>query len=148
MMIREANLETDALSIVDGAHDFLSAAVYRRLYPADRDEFVSVIGRVVSTEGVETLVANADGRVVGGIAMMYAPYLWNPALLVAELLFLWAISGAPPRTRHLVLEEAMRRVDKKKAFPIFRALVKTPSVGCVYRGLGLEPIETAFARLN
>lgn len=148
LIIRTANVETDALAIMDGARDFAQRVAVRSLLPDDDEAFTAAVGRIVTLPNVEILVAEHEGHVVSGIGVGYSPYLWNPDLLVAEELFWWAVEGAPFRAAWKLLNEAMRHIDDKGAIPMFRALSTSPrGVERLYRKMGLELVETLFVRL-
>lgn len=149
MIIREADLELDALAIMDGARDFAERIAFRHLLPDNDEEFVKAVGRVVNTVGVEILLAEHEGRVVGGIGILYAPFTWNLDRIVADEVFWWAAENAPHRTGRRLIDEVMKRIDEKNAIPMFRKLTTSPpGVEHVYRDLGLEPIETTFTRMH
>lgn len=147
MNIRPANIEKDALAIVDGAHDFVERAGLHSLFPSDEKEFIAVIGRVISLEGMVILLAEHEGKVVGGISILYAPYLWNPSRIVGDEIFWWTSKDAPLRTGIRLFEEAMKQIDEKKAIPVFKKLETSPKgVEKLYLRKGLFPAETAFMR--
>lgn len=149
IVIREADLEVDALAIMDGARDFASRISFRHLLPNDDQVFVDAVSKVVTLKGVEILLAEHDGRVVGGIGILFAPYLWNPDRLVADEIFWWTYRDSPPKTGRLLLQEAMMRIDGKNAIPMFRKLTTSPpGVERAYLKIGLEPIETVFTRMH
>lgn len=146
--IRLADINTDALSIVDGARDFASRVAFRSLLPEDDQEFISAIGRIVTLECVEILVAEHESRVVGGIGISYIPFMWNPEKLVGEELFWWTSKNAPFRTGRMLIDEAMKRIDQKGAVPFFKSLETSPKgVARMYARMGLAPVETMFARI-
>ena len=147
--IRPANLEADALSIIDGAHAFAESTEFKELFPDDYDEFTAAIGRIMTLEGMEILLAEHENRIVGGIGILYAPFLWNPKILVSDELFWWAYKHAPFRTGRRLAEEAMKRIEEKGAIPMFRLLENSPKGAEKFyrRHLGLKPVETMFARI-
>ena len=145
MIIRPADIEKDALDIMDGARDFASRIAVRHLLPKDDEDFIKVVSRIVSLEGMEVLLAEHGGRVVGGIGILYVPYTWNPAILVGDEMFFWSHKHAPFRTARKLADEAMRRIKEKGAIPMFHSLT-TSSAGVerFYNSINLFPIETAF----
>lgn len=148
VVIRNADLTKDALSIMDGARDFASRVSFKSLFPQSDEEFVATVGRIITIPGVEILLAEFKGLIVGGIAISYGPYLWNPKLTAGEEIFWWAAKDAPFRTGHMLGNEAMRRIDERKAIPFFKSLETSPKgVRKMYDRRGLKPIETTFARI-
>lgn len=147
MLIRKADLSKDALAIVDGARDFVSRVTFAALFPKDEAAFTEAIGRIVSLETLEILVAESEGEIVGGIGILYAPYLWNPKRLVADELFWWCHEKAPPRTGWRLIDHAMANIDERGAIPMFSALETSPlGVRKIYHRFGMKPIETKYAR--
>lgn len=145
MKIRPADLELDALAIMDGAEDFVQRVAFDDLLPKDSDALQAALGRVLFLEGIEVMVVEHEGAIVAGIGLLYAPYLWNPEITVAEELFWWASQDAPYRAAKALIEAAMERVRAKDAVPAFRALTTSPNgVDRLYRRLGMKPIETVY----
>lgn len=145
--IRAADLQNDALAIMDGARDFAKRIAFRSLLPMEDSEFVSAVGGIVTLEGFELLLAEHNTEVVGGIGILYAPYIWNPKLTVADEIFWWCYESAPYRTGWRLFEQAMKNIDARNAIPMFSALETSPDgVARTYRRAGMKPIETKFAR--
>lgn len=146
MIVRHADLDSDALAIDDGARDFVRRVAFRRLMPDD-DALTGAVARILTLDGVEILVADDDGTIVGGIGLLFAPYLWNPGVLTADELFWWAAPDAPYRAAHKLFRAAMARIEERGAEPLFRALTTSPEgVDRMYRRAGLVPIEIVYAR--
>lgn len=146
VVIRVADVDNDALGIMDGARDFASRVAFKSLLPPDR-EFIDAVGRIIAMEGIEILVAEYKGEIVGGIGILYAPYTWNPKLTVADELFWWCHEKAPPRTGWSLIDRAMANIDERGAIPMFSALeTSPPGVRKIYHRFGMKPIETKFAR--
>ena len=146
VIIRLADFKRDALAIMDGARDFRSRVEFGSLFPPDT-EFVEAVSRIVILESVEILVAEYEGEIVGGIGILYGPYIWNPKRLVAEELFWWAAKTAPLRAGWKLIYQAMKNIDERNAIPMFSTLATSPQgVEKTYRRLGLKPVETKFAR--
>ena len=147
MIIRPADLNADALAIIDGARDF-AKFTGMKLFPTDDDEFVAAIGRIMTLEGFEVLLAEHEGRIVGGIGILYSPYLWNPSFVVGEELFWWAGKNAPFRTGKKLMDEAMKRIDEKGAIPIFQLLENSPKgAEKIYQHHGLSRVGTIYMRI-
>jgi len=148
VIIRLANIEEDALAIFEGAKDFASRVSFQSYLPDNDADFITTLHRLVIIPGVEILLAEHETKVVGGIGMFYAPYLWNEKRLMAEELFWWTAKDAPYRTGKLLIDEAMKRLNERDAIPIFRMLDTSPKgVEKVYRRLDMVPVETTFMRL-
>lgn len=142
--IRSADLNTDALAITDGARDFAERSVVK---PILGDDFVSIVSKIITLLDTEILLAEHDGRVVGGIAVFYIPYLWNPGVLTAEELFWWTMPGAPFGTGRDLFNDMMLAIDGKVAIPMFRALTSgRKGFDRTYRRSGMEPVETLYMR--
>lgn len=142
MIVRPADFDTDALAIVEGAKDFASRVAFRSLLPADPTEDIA---QVMALDGLEVLVAEHDGRIAGGIGLMFAPYLWNRSILTADELFWWTASDAPFRTAVALLEAAFERIGVRGAVPVFRKLATSPEgVERAYMRKGLELVETVY----
>ena len=145
MIIRPADIDKDALDIMNGARDFASRIAVKHLLPEDDETFIKAVSRIVSLNGVEVLLAEHEGRIVGGIGILYAEYLWNNAIIVADELFWWAAQDAPFRTGWKLINEAMRRIKEKDAIPMFRSLTTSPhGVERVYKSFDMLPVETVF----
>lgn len=146
LTVRDADLSRDAAVIIEGARQFAARAPLRALLP-DGTGLVEAIGRVVTLEQVEIVVAEHAGEVVAGLGVAYIPHLWNQDVTVAEELFWWAFPGAPMRAGRAVFDEALRRMDARGAVPLFRALSTSPAgVDRMYRRAGLEAVETTYMR--
>ncbi len=138
MIIRPANLEIDALAITEGAKDFASRTIVR--LPKD---FTSIVSRIIDLPGVEILIVENRGKVVGGIGILYVPYVWNPEILVGEKLFIWAAKDAPFRAATILIDYAIEHIIEKGAEPMFRG---SKGMGKICMRHGLMPAETLFMR--
>jgi hypothetical protein len=153
--IRVAQLPEDALTIMDGARDCVRRHKAHEgdlnvgsLFSDDDTPMANSLSDLVQLEGLEILIAEHEGRVVGGCGVLYMPYMWNSDLLVGDKLFWWTREDAPFRTARVMLDEALRRIEERGATPIFRALKTDPKgVEKLYQKLGFVPIETVYARL-
>jgi len=147
VIIRPMNIKTDALAIVDGAHEFVRYAGISHLCPENEDDFIDAVGRIITLEGAEVLVAEDEGEIIGGFGVLYAPYAWNPSVTVAEELFFDVFKGANSRAWGMLLDEVLKRVDEKGAIPMFKTLESgTKGLARLYSRRGLMPIETTHAR--
>jgi len=153
--VRVADIEEDAYTIMHGARDCIRRHKAHEgdlnlgsLFPDDDNVLIQAISRLVRCEGLEILIAEDDSRVVGGLGVLYMPYMWNLELLTGDKLFWWTEEDAPFRTAIILVNEAMKRIELRGAMPIFRAL-KTDSKGGekLYRRLDMVPVETIYMRL-
>jgi len=145
--IRSMNIETDALSIVDVAREFMKYAGISHICPESNEDLIDAVGRIITLEGAEVLVAEEDGEIIGGFGVLYAPYAWNPAVMLAEELFFDVFKGANFRAWGMLLDEVLKRVDEKGAIPMFKTLESgTKGLERLYSRHGLKPIETTHAR--
>ena len=147
--IRPADLSKDALAIFDGAKDFISRMDYRDFLPETDEELMLAVGRVLNTPGVETLLAERGGRVVGGLGLIVSPHLWNPEILAMEELFFWTAPTAPKSAALRLLRAALSLAAERGVSVIsFKALTTSPKgVGRAYERLGLRPVETSYMGL-
>ena len=150
MIIRPANLEKDALAIMDGAHDFANRTFIKHVLPLPKneEELIKVVSLIMSLEGMEVLVAEDKDRIIGGIGVLYAPCPWNPAIIVADQIFIWCARNAPFRTERRLTEEAMKNVTDRGALPMFRRIIKKPHnvspISRFYRSFNMIPIMTVY----
>lgn len=145
VVIRPADLNNDALAILDGAKDFAARVAVNDLLPTSDADFIQALGGIVALPGLEIWVAEFSGKIVGGIGILYAPYIWNPRRQVADELFLWAAQDAPFRTGWLLVDESLKRINAKGAIPMFRALETSPEgLGKLYVRRGLRKAETLY----
>lgn len=144
--IREADLEADALAILEAARNSMSRINGPKFFPEDDASLVEALGRVLSLEGLHALVAEVDGEVVGGIGIHYAPYLWNPGVLAAEQVCWWAHEGAPNATALLLIRAAFREMRRRGAGMVtLRTLPNSSrSLDKLYRRMGLAPYEMSY----
>lgn len=143
-IVRPADMERDALGIVEGLEDFKARVAFGHLLP-DGDDFVAVVGRVVSLDSMEVFVAESGGEIVGLLGLLFAPFLWNPELLTAEELFWWTRRDAPVTTALRLFRAARRRVEERGATPVFRSLETSPArVTRIYERAGMTPVETVY----
>lgn len=134
--------------IIKGAREFSERAAPWMRISKDEATLARIVTYIGSLNGIEILLAEHDGRVVGGAAVLYIPYVWNPLTTVAEKLFWFAFRDAPASTGPLLLEEVMQRVHKQDAIPMFRAPITNRSgIPAAYRRYGLAPVETVFTEV-
>ena len=146
MIIRPSDLEADYTDIIDGAKDFISRMDYTDFLPKTEEGLIFAINRILSLPGVEVTVAEHDGRIVGGIGMFYGPHIWNPDILSAEEIFLWAAKDAPKSAAFRLLRAVIKSIKERGgALATFKKLTSSPSgLGSVYLRINLRPAETSF----
>lgn len=141
--IRPANFDTDALSIIDGAREFSQQTSLASWF-RNGSEFVEDISKLMVLDNLEILVAEHEGKIVGGIGIVYVPFIWNHSILVGDELFWWT-KNAPFKTGTSLFDFAMKRIKEKGARPMFRALDTSPEhIEKFYERRGLMKIESAF----
>jgi len=145
MIIREVDPIAEALSVLEAAKDGAERSGLPHLFPRNEDDFIQAVGRIVTLPGMEILGAEENGKFVGGIGIMYIPYLWDPKRQLAEQIFWWTAKDAPFGTARKLVEEALRRMRHRGATPALRALEGTTGgIKRLYLKLGLKPIETLY----
>ena len=146
--IRLANFDTDALEIVNGAREF-SQSMSLSSWFRSGDEFVEDISKIMVLDNLEIAVAEHDGNIVGGIGIVYIPFIWNHSISVGDELFWWASPKAPFRTGIALFDFAMKRIEEKRAKPMFRSLDTSPKhIEKFYERHGLKKLESVFTRLE
>lgn len=145
MIIRPANLEFDHQDIIAGAKDFISRMDYTNFLPKTEEKLIFVINRILSLPGVEVTLAENNGAVVGGVGIFYGQHIWNPDILLADELFLWASKDAPKSTALRLLRSVMKDIKTRGALPAFKKLTSSPKgLESVYLLMGFRPVETLF----
>ena len=146
MIIRPANFETDALSITDGAREFSQQTSLASWFRTG-NEFIEDISKIMVLDNLQISVAEYEGKIVGGIGIIYVPFLWNQSILVGDELFWWTSGNAPFKTGTSLFDFAIKRIIEKGARPMFRALDTSPKhVEKFYERRGLKKIESIFTR--
>ena len=146
MIIRPADLEKDALAIMEGARDFANRTPIKSLLTGN--SFIEAVSRVLTLPGFEVLLAEYKGQVVGGIGILYGPLLWNSDFLTAEEHFWWTAKDAPFGTGKALMNQTMAIINIKDAIPMFKSLSTShKGVDRIYRRFGMEPVETLYMRI-
>ena len=146
MKIRPANFDTDALAIIEGAREFSQQTSLASWF-RHGEEFIDDISKVMVLDNLEISVAEHNGKIVGGIGIVYVPFLWNNSILVGDELFWWTDNNAPFKTGSSLFDFAMKRIEEKGARPMFRALDTSPEhIEKFYKRRGLNKFESAFTR--
>lgn len=147
-IVRQAT-EKDMPMILEAAQEFAKLADIDKWISPDPSEFEASIRQVFAVPFVEVYVAEHDGRFVGSLGAIYAPYLWNQDRLTMDELFFWVADGAPNRTALRLLRHTLKRAKEKGVSLIsFKTLRNSPDgVERVYETMGLRKIETTYAGL-
>lgn len=146
--IRQANFDTDALAIVNGAREFSQSTSFSNWFRSG-DEFVQDISKLMVLENLEISVAEHEGKIVGGIGIIYVPFMWNQSILLGDELFWWAYPDAPFKTGKLLFDSAMKQIEDRGAKPMFRLLDTSPEhIGSFYERQGLKQFESVFTRVT
>lgn len=144
-MIRRADIEADAAAIMDGARDFVSRIDYPECV-AEGDDLVEAVAKVVSLPGFECWVDERDGKIVGGIGLLFSPPVWKPRELGMSELFIWAAKDAPTTTFLRLMRCAeKRRREMGAAQRQFEQLPSSPpGIERIYRAMGLRRVQTTW----
>ena len=144
--IRPANFDTDALAIIDGAREFSQQTSLASWF-RHGGEFIEDISKIMVLDNLEISVAEHDGKIVGGIGIVYIPFIWNRSIIVGDELFWWTSKSAPFKTGSSLFDFAMKRIKEKGARPMFRSLDTSPvHIEKFYIRRGLRKLESAFTR--
>lgn len=144
--IRPANFDTDALAIVNGAREFSQQTSLSSWFRSGT-EFVEDISKLMVLDNLEITVAEHEEKIVGGIGIVYVPFIWNNSILVGDELFWWTSNNAPFKTGAMLFDFAMKRIEEKGARPMFRSLDTSPEhIEKFYERRGLRKIESVFMR--
>ena len=146
MIIRIADMEKDALAIMEGAKDFISRMDYTECLPKTDKKLCEAISRIITMEQVEVIVAEYENNIVGAIGMLYSPMMWNPEITGGEEIFWWTAKDAPITTALRLLKFVQNKAKKTGLkFLTFKKLTSSPeNVKKVYARMGLTEIETSF----
>jgi len=150
MIIRLADIEKDALALLDLAKDCIPRMNSLDCFPKNDDELLKCGGRIFTMDGMEIVVAETEGEIVGGIGMIYGPFLWNPKVKTAHELFMWTKEKASNTTFLRLLREVEKRIKLHKADMIeFTSLSSNPeSLKNVYRKMGLFETQSSWMRMT
>ena len=142
--IRPANFDTDALAIIEGAREFSQQTSLASWF-RDGTEFIEDISKIMVLDNLEISVSEHEGKIVGGIGIVYIPFIWNHSILVGDELFWWTSKNAPFKTGASMFDFAMKRIKEKGARPMFRSLDTSPvHIENFYERRGLKKTESVF----
>lgn len=144
--IRPANFDTDALAIVNGAREFSQQTSMASWFRSG-NEFIEDISKLMVLDNLEITVAEHKGKVIGGIGIVYIPFIWNQSILVGDELFWWTSHDSPFKTGTSLFDFAMKRIKEKGARPMFRSLDTSPKhIEQFYERRGLYKFESIFTQ--
>ena len=144
--VRLADPDADFPAILDGARDFVSRMDFTGHLPPDEAGLGAAMSRIFSVVDLDLIVVEEAGRIVGGLGMVYAPYLWNPAILSGEELFFWTARQAPAGAALRLIRFMQRRAAEKGVRVMsFAALTSSPAtLGRLYERLGMRKTQTTY----
>lgn len=144
--IRKA-AERDWSAIVKGARQFAKFAGLSDYLPNDVG---SAIKGTLSLPEVVIYVAEYDDEIVGGIGVIYAPFIWNPDVTSMDELFFWVYPHAPGTTALRLLRHAEKEADRKNVrIRKFNALARSPkNIHRIYKAMGMTLFEYGYMRFS
>ena len=145
LIMRAADLETDALSIMDGAKNFISRMDYTEFLPETEEGLAESVGFILALPGFECWLAEQE-EIVGGIGILFSPPLWNRRIMGMTELFIWAAPHAPKTTFLKLLNKAEER--KREMGATYREYVKLTSspdgLERIYERMGLRKVQESW----
>lgn len=146
MIVRRADPDADALAIFDGARDFVARMDCRDIVPIDDAALLDALSQIVASANVEIWLAEQDGKVVGGIGLLFSPFLWNRNVETMSELFIWAAKDAPVSAFLRLNRMAQRRKAERGAgLTEFHRLTSSPDgIARVYAGMGLRKVQETW----
>lgn len=146
MEIRIADAVRDRSAIVECALKFSCQTDLQEILPKTQAGMDQALERVIELDGFNAVLAINDGKIVGGLGLLFSPFVWNPELLACEEVFLWCRDDAPPSTLLRLLRFAGGLAEENGAdICIFSSLsTSPPSLARLYQRLGLHPFQASF----
>lgn len=148
VLLRSADKEADFRAIVRGAHDFAARIGKPFLYPSDPNAFEAALWRIIKLDAVEILLAEEDGRIVGGLGLLFTPFVWDPERLMAEEVFFWCAVDAPPVTALRLLRGTLSASQSRGATHLMMHVMSSspPKLHQVLMRLGFEPLQSSYVK--
>lgn len=147
LTVRRANIDADFLAIEEAAGKFADAMNRPDVFPAAGSYELGVaLAAFLLTEGVTVLLAEDEGKLVGGFAYYISPYVWDRKKLSAEEIFWWCDANAPPRAAMMLLKEAQKdwREAGVSVYTLHRLSQSPAGVDKVYQKMGAQPMQTTY----
>lgn len=148
MIVRLADFDkaTDAAGIMHGARRFIAELDCVDFLPHDDDTLADALARVASLPGFELALADLDGDIVGGLAVLFGPFLWNPKLLSVSEMFFWVAPEAPKITalRLLRFIDERTKLHGATVREFFSLRSSPPTVAQLYERMGMVKVQTGF----
>lgn len=142
--IRPANFETDAMAIIDGFRIFSQQTPMASWF-RDGDGLIEDVSKIMVLENIEIAVADQDGKLFGGIGIVYVPFIWNFSILIGDVVFWWSANNAPFRTGRSLFDYAIQRIEEKGARPQFHTPYLEPEhIEKFYERRGLNKLDSLF----
>lgn len=142
--IRPADPVADFVTVVRGAGAFAGLVNRPDIFPEPgTPEMEGVVRKLMAVPGFTVLLAEEDGRLVGGIGFWIGDFLMHVGKTECQELFWWCAADAPASAGMRLLRAAKRFGQEKGAtvFVFHRLMTSPPGVDSAYRHLGAEPIQ-------
>lgn len=130
------------------AEAFYATTSYTKVAPFCEDS-VMLIGRMLLESGV-LLVAEKDGRLIGMVGLVLAPFLFNRERVTAHEVMWWVDPDERETGAGVALLRAIIPACKERgASAIQMGCLSTspPQADALYRRLGFEPSEYTYMRV-
>lgn len=146
MNIREATRE-DFPAMVAMGRRFYESTAFTKLAPFDEASTLQ-IGELLLAAGV-LLVAEHEGKAVGMVGLVIAPFLFNNAKRIAAEVMWWVDPDERNTGAGMALLRAVAPACKAKGADAVQMMTVESSpahAGLAYRRLGFKPTETAYLK--
>lgn len=145
MIIREFDVDRDALAILEAAKDFATRTPVPHMFPDSDDGWITILSQI--TKVIDMWVAEHNGEVVGAIGIAYLPWIWNRDYTIGEEQFWWTAESAPYKTAILLIQHALAEIDSHNAIPMFKSMSTSPDgIKKVYNRNNMVEIERMYMR--
>lgn len=146
MIVREAAFPMDAEAVTAGAEDFAHHVDLPDIIPQDRATLSVALSHLLALPSFEIWLAEHEGRTVGGIGLLFAPFQWDRGKIVMSEQFIWCGKGAPPTAFLALIRTADKRARHWNATIREYASVPpyTETLSSIYRRKGLKPVQQVW----
>jgi hypothetical protein len=147
VVIRRADPEADFDRVLTGARAFAALVNRPDVLPApDSPALERAIRTLMGLPITAVLLAEVDGRTVGGIGLLVTPSLWDATRIACEELFWWCANDAPPSAAMRLLRVAKEHGKAAGAtlFTFHRLTTSPPGVDLAYRRMGTQPMQVTY----